>query len=110
MSDSNAKILAEKILSLKGIVKRKSDANSNTDNYILEGKEFINFPSDTCVNLRLNDVCKCKLEETLTSEPRAKVDSEKPNWVNLSFKNEVDIEIVFVYIRYAWKYLSADLT
>lgn len=97
--------LEQKILSLIGTEKQTSPDEKIS--FSINDREFIHCIDDHTLKLYLNEACKTKLNNALKSEPRAAFDNESDEWVTLTYHNEVDIEFIFLYIRYSWKFLRA---
>jgi len=97
--------LEQKILSLAGTEKKTSSDQKTS--FHIDDIKFINCIDDHTLKLYLNEACKAKLSNALKSEPRAAFDNEADEWVTLTYHNEVDIEFIFLYIRYSWKSLRS---
>lgn len=104
MTENPINGLDSKIFSLAG-VERKKSSDSSHDSFYVDGREFVRYLGQGEVLLFLTDDCRQKLEQALRSEPRAVLDDQPDGWIKLLYKNEVDIEFVFLYIRYAWKFM-----
>lgn len=96
--------LESKILALAGVEKNGDIA------YEVERHKFVKQIAPGEIQLYLTEACRKKLATALHSEPRASFDNTPDGWVTLRYKDDVDVEFIFLYIRYSWKFLRADLT
>lgn len=98
--------LEERILALSGVEKQKGE-NGACDSYLLGPVPFITEVHPTSLILHMTSPCLDKLSNALRTEPRVETISEKSATVKFHFKDDVDKEFVFLYIRFAWKYWRA---
>jgi len=98
MSQTPKQMLEERLAALDGVTKKQSA-------YLANGEEFVKLLGDQSLQLKMNAACKAKIGGALKSESRAKFDKNNPDWVTLTFASDLDVEFVFLYIRYSWKFL-----
>jgi predicted DNA-binding protein (MmcQ/YjbR family) len=97
------KYLTGKLLELEGVTVKPGRGSG--DKFCVEDEEFAYF-IDGGVRVKLNDRALERLRSAIESDPRATF--VEKGWVDLSFTNDVEVELVFVYVRYSWKYLTAQ--
>jgi hypothetical protein len=95
--------LDSRILALAGVEKEGEDA------FKIEGHDFVKQIAPGRIQLFLTDACEKKLYSALRAEPRASFDNTPKGWVTLNYNDDVDVEFVFLYVRYSWKFIRADL-
>ena len=96
--------IESRLLALAGVEKDGDSA------YEVEGHEFVKQTAPGEIQLYLTEACRKKLATALRSEPRASFENSPEGWVTLRYKDDVDLEFIFLYVRYSWKFLRADLT
>ncbi len=94
--------LTGKLLELEGVSVKPGQAKG--DVFVVNDIDFAHFVEGG-VRVLLNEAAKDRLGETLELDPRAHFVED--GWVDLKFSNEIEVELVFVFVRYSWKFASA---
>ena len=91
--------LTGKLLELEGVTVKPGLGSG--DKFCVDDEEFASFTPEG-VRVKIKDAAYERLKSVLDSDPRAS--QVEDGWVNLSFSSDVEVELVFVYVRYSWKY------
>ena len=94
--------LTGKLLELEGVTVKPGRGAG--DKFCVGEEEFAYFIDDG-VRVKLTAAASERLGDALESDPRASFVQD--GWVDLSFTNDVEVELVFVYVRYSWKFVRA---
>jgi hypothetical protein len=94
--------LTGKLLELEGVSVKPGLGKG--DKFVVNNVEFAYF-IENGVRVLLSETGKERLGETLQADPRASFVED--GWVDLKFENDVEVELVFVFIRYSWKFAKS---
>jgi hypothetical protein len=93
--------LNSKILSLPGVVKKRSKYGSKGEAYYIDVREFAHFHSESEIDLRLTRKYQ-KIHRNLLGDERVISRQSPSDWIAVTFKTHDDVNYVFELLKLAW--------